>query len=248
MQLLIGTPSYDGTVTIAYMRSVLETLDALSAHGVRAGFETPSYESLITRARNTIANAFLRQDEYTHLLFIDADIGFEAQTVLRYLEADKDVICGIYPVKHLDIAKLRRMPPDMNDLEAEAAALRYTVKFRKGFPVDDHGLIPLEYGSTGFMLIRRHVLEEMAGAYPQLLYHNSFINSEDEQYDNYAFFDTMIHPGTRDYLPEDYAFCKRWTDIGGVIHGDVMSRFTHSGGRVYEGNFPCLLRGLQEEE
>lgn len=247
MMILIGTPSYNGTVTISYMRSLLETLDMLSASGVQVGFETPSYESLITRGRNTIASSFLRQKEYSHLMFIDADIGFPPDTVLRYLRADKDVVCGIYPVKNLDIAKLRAMPASMTDTEAEAAALAYTVKFKKGFPVDDHGLTRLEYGSTGFMLIKRQVLEEMTQAYPQLVYHNSFVNTGDERETNYAFFDTMIHPETRDYLPEDYAFCKRWTDIGGTIHGDVMSRFTHAGGRVYEGDFPTLLKSLHDD-
>lgn len=244
--ILIGTPSYNGTVTLAYMRSVLDALDILSAAGIRAGFNTPSHESLIPRARNFIANEFLRQPEYTHLLFIDSDIGFPPEAPLRYLRADKDVACGVYPVKHLDVARLRRQPPKLTDAQAEAASLNYTVKFRPGQLVGPDGFIRVEYAPTGFMMIRRQVLERMAGACPELIYHNSFVNSDDEDHANYAFFDTAIDPVTRDYLPEDYAFCKRWAALGGEIHADVTSRFIHVGSHSFAGDFPEFLKRLDD--
>ena len=83
----------------------------LEHQGVKTGMLTPCQESLITRARNLIANEFLRQKSYTHLLFIDADIGFQPELPWKYLQADKDVVCGIYPVKYLDIEKLRSIDP-----------------------------------------------------------------------------------------------------------------------------------------
>jgi hypothetical protein len=244
--ILIGTPSYDGTVTLAYMRSVLEALDVLAAAGVRAGFNTPSHESLIPRARNFIANEFLRQSEYTHLLFIDSDIGFPPEAPLRYLRAGKDVACGVYPVKHLPLERLRRQPPELSDAQAEAASLGYTVKFKPGQRVGEDGFIPVEYAPTGFMMIRRAALERMAKAHPELVYRNSFVNSDDEERVNYAFFDTAIDPVTRDYLPEDYAFCKRWAALGGEIHADVTSRFVHVGSRAYSGDFPEFLKRLDD--
>lgn len=244
MTIMIGTPCYDGKVTLAYMRSILGLLDALSGAGIQATFQTPSHESLVTRARNHVANAFLRDGECSHLLFIDADIGFEPETALRYLKAERDVVCGIYPVKHLDVEKLRRLPLGLPTSQAEAAALKYTVKFKPGCKVDALGLVEVEYGSTGFMLIRRAVLERMSRAYPDLTYRNAYVNASRPDVDNFAFFDTMIDPETRDYLPEDYAFCKRWTALGGTIHADVASRFSHLGGYVFEGDFPAYLTNL----
>src|SRR5262245_12475182 len=104
--ILIGTPSYNGSVTLNYMRSVLARRDVCQTAGVGTGFQPLAYESLITRARNYIANEFLRQKEFTHLLFVDADLGFPADAALRYYRSGKDVVCGIYPVKHLDVDKL----------------------------------------------------------------------------------------------------------------------------------------------
>ena len=90
---------------------MVQMIGFLEHQGVKTGMLTPCQESLITRARNLIANEFLRQKSYTHLLFIDADIGFQPELPWKYLQADKDVVCGIYPVKYLDIEKLRSIDP-----------------------------------------------------------------------------------------------------------------------------------------
>lgn len=241
--LMIGTPCYNGHVTVNYLRSLVPAIGFLERHGVCTGMLTPSHESLITRARNLVANEFLRQKEYTHLLFIDADIGFSPELPWKYLEADKDVVCGIYPVKHLDVEKLRTIEGDVLERVAQAAALHYAVKLKPGGrPEPGTGLLPVEYGATGFMLIRREVFTRLAEAYPELGYDFAYTN--DDNFGNVAFFETAIDPATRDYLPEDYAFCKRWTDIGGEIYADVHSVFTHVGTYEYTGNFTAFLTHL----
>ncbi|GAB6036082.1 hypothetical protein JCM15519_06410 [Fundidesulfovibrio butyratiphilus] len=242
--ILVGTPCYAGTVTVNYMISLFNMVNRLGRDGLHVDIMTPSHESLITRARNFIANEFVRQEEYSHLLFIDSDIGFAPEVLLRYLEADKDIACGIYPLKHLDVKKLRSIPTKYNAEEAEAAALSYTVKFKLGGKADNHGFRSVEYGSTGFMLIKRHVFTKMIEAYPELKYHYSYASTYDHMYDNYAFFDTFIDPETREYLPEDYAFCKRWTALGGEVYADTLSTFTHVGTRAYTGNYPVFLNNL----
>ena len=154
--ILVGTPCYSGTVTVQYMRSLFNMVGHLNSEGIHVDIITPSHESLITRGRNFIANEFLRQEEYTHLLFIDSDIGFEPETGLRYLRADKDIVCGIYPTKNLDLDNLRAANPELSPTEAEAAALSYTVRFLPGTTADGNGLRPVEYGSTGFKIGRAH--------------------------------------------------------------------------------------------
>lgn len=246
--ILIGTPCYGGSVTTAYMVSLFNMVRQLGSEGVHADIMTPGHESLITRARNFIANEFLRQPEYSHLLFIDADLGFPPDTASRYLRADKDVVCGIYPLKHMDVTTLRQLPAGMSEDAARAAALNYTVKFKKGVQPDAGGFVSVEYGSTGFMLVRRAVLERMAQAHPELVYNYSYASLYDHMYDNVAFFDTMIDPDTRDYLPEDYAFCKRWTALGGEVHADLQSRFDHLGAYTYAGNYPLFMEYTARKE
>jgi len=241
--LMIGTPCYSGMVTVNYMRSLIQMIGFLEQQGVKTGLLTPCQESLITRARNLIANEFLRQKSYSHLLFIDADIGFPPELPWKYLEADKDVVCGIYPVKHLDVDKLRSIDAKALGRVAEAASMHYAVKLKPGGRPDPiTGLLPVEYGATGFMLIKRQVFERMAEAYPELVFDYAYTNDEHEG--NVAFFDTYIDPDTKEYLPEDYAFCRRWTNIGGEIHADIHSVFTHVGSHDYTGNFTAFLTYL----
>lgn len=239
--LMIGTPCYNGTVTIDYMLSMLQLKDVLNREKIPFKLLTPAHESLVTRARNAIANAFLRQPDCTHLFFIDADVAFPAELVPRLLAADKDVVCGVYPVKGLRLDRVMAQPPGTSPAVAEAASLDYAVKFAPGSRAEASGLVEVEYAATGFMCIKRQVLERMAAAMPQLRYRYAYVNEAAAE--NYAFFDTAIDPDTLDYLPEDYAFCKRWRDLGGHIHASLLGRLSHVGSRVYAGEFATYLAG-----
>jgi hypothetical protein len=52
----------------------------------------------------------------------------------------------------------------------------------------------------------------------------------------FALFECMIDPVTGTYLSEDFAFCRRWTDIGGEIWADLDSRLDHVGPSVFRGD------------
>jgi hypothetical protein len=243
--LVIGTPCYGGVVTLPYMLSMLSLKDVLNAAKIPFRLLTPAHESLITRARNSIANQFLRDERATHLLFIDADIEFPPQLVPRLLCAEKDVVCGVYPVKGLPLDRVMAQPEGTPPAVAEAASLDYAVRVKPGCRMDEAGFLEVEYAATGFMLIRREVLARLMDAYPRLRYRYACTN--EAAADNYAFFDTAIDPETQTYLPEDYAFCKRWRDIGGKVHVSVVGKLAHVGGRAYAGDFAAYLanRGIK---
>jgi len=242
--LFIATPCYNGNVQSLYVMSMLGLQRLLMQRGIEHDMCFHS-DSLITRARNSIAVRFLNQQIYSHLLLVDADIGFDPTTVLRYLAFDKDVIGGIYPIKKLNIGDLRRLPVD-DDRAAEAASYNYS----SNLTIDDdnmpqNGFVRVEYAASGFMMIKRQALEAMVSHYPELRYQDDFTGQEMET--SYALFNTMIHEGL--FLPEDYSFCKRWKDMGGVVWGDVLSRFDHIGSYVYSGHVPAVvLKSLKPHE
>jgi hypothetical protein len=97
--LFVATPCYGGLVHQRYMQSGIALLQTCPAHGVRVSIELLGYDSLITRSRNALVAKFLDTESATHLLFIDADIAFEAGHVLRMLRFDQDVVGGMYPLK-----------------------------------------------------------------------------------------------------------------------------------------------------
>jgi hypothetical protein len=249
-KLFIATPCYGGLVTDHFLMSLLNLTRVLAGHGVDFDFRTVS-DSLITRARNHMASEFLRDDSFTHLLFIDADLGFDPNAVPRYLAFAKDLVCGVYPLKRLDIGAVRASPA-AEPAVAEASTYFYssTVSLREDNQPED-GFLRAEYGATGFMLIARAVLERLAAAHPELRYggdHSVWsggAGTNPGKDTRYAFFDTMIADGH--YLPEDYSFCKRWRQIGGEIWIDLHSRFSHVGSYVYRGDLGVMLSEAQRQ-
>ena len=82
-----------------------------ATYGIDVNYHFLFNESLITRARNYIADEFLRSN-HTHLMFIDSDIGFAAKDVLSLAalqsdESDYDIICGPYPKKVISWEKIK---------------------------------------------------------------------------------------------------------------------------------------------
>jgi hypothetical protein len=241
-KILIATPCYGGLVTDHFLISMLGLTRVLDKEGIAFDFRTIS-DSLISRARNNMASEFLHDESLTHLFFIDADLGFDPTALLRYLAFDKELVCGVYPLKRLDVAGIRASTAP-NDAVAEAASYLYssTISLRDdNLPVD--GFLRAEYGATGFMLIRRSVLERMAESYAALRYGGDHAVSGAKAKLRHAFFDTMIADG--ESLPEDYSFCRRWRDIGGEIWIDLASRFSHVGSYVYRGDLGAALGEAQ---
>ena len=98
VKIFIGTPCYGGLITTEYFKSCMQLVALAASNKIELQFGTIGNESLITRARNTLVQLFMDGD-YTHLLFIDADLAFNPDSVMRMLDYDKDVVTGIYPRK-----------------------------------------------------------------------------------------------------------------------------------------------------
>lgn len=236
VNLFIATPCYGGNLTSRYVLSLLGTQSLLIQNGI--GYSVYFHtDSLITRARNSIASHFLRQRVFTHLLFVDADLAFDPSIVLRFLDFDKEVVGGVYPVKQLDIGAIRRSAI-ADDRVAEAVSYNYSSSiYLHENNMPENGFIRVNYAATGFLMIKREVLERMVEAYPGLRYQDDFTRLD--PIPAYALFDTMIEEGR--FLPEDYAFCKRWRDLGGEIWADVASKFAHIGSYIYSGDIAAAV-------
>jgi len=237
MHLFIGTPCYGGVVTQRYMQSMCNLLAYASAIDLPVSIELLGYDSLVTRSRNTIVATFLDSVTATHLMFIDADIGFSAAQVERMLAFDQDIVAGMYPLKavHYDEAVYQRL--DAHE-PLELAQLRYVGYFGDGHGREEvDGFIAGEFAGAGFLLMKREALTRMAEAYPETRYRNAHSQAQPNPSPNqYALFDCMIEPETGDYLSEDFAFCRRWRAIGGKLWLDARSKLIHIGPREYVGD------------
>ena len=158
-KIFIGTPCYGNMITADYFKSCLQLTALAASKKIELQFGTIGNESLVTRARNTLVQLFMDDKQYTHLLFIDADLAFNPESVFRMLDLDEDVVTGVYPRKTIDWTKtIKKVKenPNIKENELHAASLQYNlnVKDPKNI-VAKKGFIEVLDGATGFMLIKK---------------------------------------------------------------------------------------------
>jgi hypothetical protein len=243
-RIFIATPCYGGQLTEAYFRSTIRLLTFCNQHQIPIAFGTIANESLVTRARNVLVAYFLQSD-FTRLMFIDADIEFQVEDVIKLIAHNKDVAVGAYPKKGVNWQRIResvkQTDQPFDDKAIASFGSDYAINFKfinreaKQIAIEN-GLIRLHDGATGFMMIKREVIDKMITSYPELKYNNDLNTPPELNPHFYAFFDTMIDPKDKRYLSEDYTFSRRWQDIGGEIWLDPSISLNHYGSFNFQGN------------
>ncbi|MDR2851866.1 MAG: hypothetical protein LBV61_02225 [Burkholderiaceae bacterium] len=243
---LILTPAYGGSVTSSYANSVLALSKLAMRVGMPLDFGISGGSSLVTRARNEMLVDFLVHPQFTHVVWIDADISFDPQDLLRMLLLDLDVVAAAYPVKNyrwpIDVAPGAR---EVTRAEFMRQALRYPVNSHEAAALpltpDANGLLEVTEAPTGFMAIKRGVFDLMRARFPHLRYVPDGLWPPERRAQCYRFFDTMVEESTQRYLSEDYAFCNRWRSIGGRVFIDTRVSLGHTGTHEFRGSLADAL-------
>ena len=221
----ICMPCYGGMLTEQTFMSFVKWGNMCRQLGLDWTVETMTNESLISRARNTLTAKFLHTKESTHLMFIDADIGWEPWHLLVLLNAQKDVIGGLYPMKSLPVKWCVNGIPG----QPEPA------------PEDPH--IEVTKTGTGFLLIKRDVFEKL-DAHPAVRPFNNDIGLP-EVLNPYmkTYFDTAVRENR--YYSEDWTFCENWRDLGGQVWIDKRIMLKHVGTYTFDfGTHEQLYKDL----
>ena len=207
----IAMPCYGGMLTESTFMSFIKWANTARQLGIDWTLETMVNESLISRARNTLTAKFLEQEGATHLMFIDADIGWEPWHLLVLLNRDVDVIGGLYPMKTMPI--------------------KWVVNGFEGAEEGPDGFQEVSKAGTGFLLMKRHVFEKL-NSHPAVKPYKNDIGL-DPKYDKNlkTYFDTAVRQGR--YYSEDWTFCENWRDIGGKVYVDKRVLLRHSGSYVF---------------
>ena len=230
--LYIATPAYGGMISIQYASSVLQTQSALTQNGIRAYFDILGNESLVQRGRNMLVARMLKTDA-THLLFIDADIGFTADTVMRLLKSGKEIACAAYAKKYTDFELIKKKVLRGDTEPVNQMGLDWNVNIYSKAIVEN-GFLRCMDSATGFMMIQRDVFTRMAAKMPEIECVNDILK-QDGTPKYFAFFDCIIDPENKRYLSEDYTFCRRAQNIGIDVWVDIVSPLSHVGHVVYAG-------------
>jgi len=208
----ICMPCYGGMLTESTFMSYIKWANTARQLGIEWTMETMTNESLISRARNTLVAKFLNSPQSTHLMFIDADIGWEPWHLLVLLNRDVDVIGGLYPMKALPI--------------------KWVVNGFDGAETGPDGLQEVSKTGTGFMLVKRHVFEKL-NQHPAVKPFNNDIGLPKELDQHLkTYYDTAVRENR--YYSEDWTFCENWRDLGGKVWVDKRVLLRHTGTYVFD--------------
>ena len=245
VRIYVATPVHS-ECSIHYTQALLKFQQACMMNGIMASFSLLK-SSLVTQGRNLcVANFLGDPGKYTHLLFIDSDIDFKFETIMKMLKFDKEVIATPYPMKHIHWEQIwERIQAGKITTKDELMKAGFIYPIKMDNLMDENnkqisvvnGLIEVSHAPTGCMLIKRQVFDKMIKEYPDdFIDQATIVNGEAKSNPNmYNFFDTVHEKESKKYYGEDFGFCKKWTKIGGKCYCLIDEYITHVGEYQYNG-------------
>jgi len=226
--IMLALPMFGGMCYGDFAMSLVRTVNFLTNLGFLVNTQAIFNESLITRARNSLARTFIQDARMHIMLFIDADIAFTEHDVLKLILADKDFVGGVYPRKviHWD-AVARAVRADKPN--PEDWAYSYLFKALEGAESHD-GLLEVTHAPTGFLLLRRPVFEKLMPLTP--CYEDAI---DGKQVVGWDFFKVGVGDNGK-YTSEDYWFSNTWRQAGGQIFINPFLKLGHVGMYRFDGN------------
>ena len=261
----ILTPCFGSVCFVNYVHCLISTLDVFRQYGIEIVIEFCRNDSLVSRARNNLVARAMANPKMTHIMFIDNDITWDANDILKLIISDKNLVGWIYPLKNYNWSDLlvdkknptnpspntvqqiieRKNGSQFKDIISDESMLqynlvRYNVNYLDSTLNIDKNLAKVKHIATGFMMIKRNVIEKMSKAFPSTKYVDdvNFLKAEENEF-AYALFDCGVEEGH--YFSEDWLFCHRWTKMGGSIWMDVSIALTHTGIEDYKG---CYITSI----
>ena len=220
--------------------SIMELIIFLKNNNIAASFYPIPFESLISRARNSAASKFLHDTELTHLLFIDADIQFKPEDVLKLIIANKEVVGGAYAQKWLDKSLIKDAIINKKNDDFLNISTRVSVHLENHKDTPNM-LMKCSYITTGFLLIKKSAFEKISNKYPEFYYINDIDGYHNPGAKFYDYFQIGINKETRRYESEDYGFSRLYLSTSTSTEPSEIWCCTditlkHHGWYAYEAN------------
>lgn len=233
--IYLATPCYGCQLSNSYVASLIALQAMCVKNGVPLEIDFIGNESLVERARNVLVERFLKFSKFTHFLFIDADIGFDPKSVFGLMDFNKDVVGAVYPKKFIDWKRIGEKLRAGDQEDIRQMGLDFNINIKPPQEVTKDGFVRVLDTATGFLLIKRHVLEKMKSAYKDELFAVNDVFGQNVD-DYVAMFACMIDPETKRFLSEDYSFCRRYQQLGGEIWADLKTPLMHTGTHIFTGD------------
>ncbi len=234
IHLAIGTPMHGGLCNSEYTQSLLNLSESANKSNVKLTTIFLGNESLIQRGRNTIAHHFMNIPDATHLMFIDADIKFRTQDIVRMIQADKSLIIGPVPLKGYNWEQIRQRAINGEDDIGRIGGIFNINKLPGIDMLDENEPFEIEHGGNAFMMVRRDVFETLKPHTP--IYTNGGVSMPDNV-EIYDYFRVEINKDTNHLLSEDYFFCHSYRQLGGKVWCAPWVESGHFGSHLFNGKY-----------
>lgn len=220
-KLAIATPFYESRGWAPYIHSIAASLSYLARQtSIDFDFWEISGDAYIWRARNGLAHRLLESD-FSHLMFIDSDMGWDIEAFQRVVAADVDIVGAAYPVK--------------NNWEHYGIRIQSD---KMGYPLVDEkwGTVRATDVPTGFMKISRTVFDRIRANEPDNWY---WTPSGDGAARIHNYFGHLLEDHV--IYGEDISFCRRATRAGCELHVETRASMLHMGVKAWTGNYHDFL-------
>jgi hypothetical protein len=258
-KICVLTPCFGDICHVGYIKSLLNTIQVFEKLKIDIHVEFCRNDSLVTRARNNLIAKAMNDKSITHFLFIDNDISWNPEDIVKLLYHDKHIIGGVYPIKKYNWHKLLTQNSDTNNYDSihkmkhhkdnsmisnlitdedyiRSRLVDYNLNYLDGRINITNNIAKVKHVATGFMMIKRTTIEKMITAFPSTKYTDdvNFLTPDENKY-AYALFDCCIENNS--YYSEDWLFCNRWINMGGNIFIDITICLEHTGLEDYKGAY-----------
>lgn len=233
MNVFIATPSYSHSVCVEYTVSLAQTMDVLYQNEIGIGLSILPGDCFVGNARNRLVSEFL-ESPCDNIFFLDDDISWHPNNFLNILKAPFDIVAGIYPQK-IDSDPIRfpvELSCDENNLITQE---------HEGLTFYKANSLP-----SGFMRIKRHVLEKMADQFKDEWY--KWPEPDGSFKHHIPYFESGVCRSEHDFHGEDYNFCQKARSLGYELWTLPDLDFSHIGKKKYSGNLQLLINKLIDGE
>jgi predicted O-methyltransferase YrrM len=211
-KIMLATPSY-GPTAPSYTYSIARSREALSAAGLNSSYLLLQGLCHVDDARNAICRHFLASD-CTDLLFLDSDVDWEPEGLVQLAKRELDIVGGVYPYRR-DGGE--QMPVRLMERSTHAI----------------EELLEVDGLPTGFMKIKRAVLELMIGTVPRYF---------DKLDPTHMFFSRPVPGEDMARWGGDIDFCNRAKGLGFRIFADSEIRLGHAATIILRDSLGSHLR------
>lgn len=211
-RIMVGTPAYNGQVQVEYVRSLLD----MTATGLNYAWYTVVNDSLVARARNTILARFHQSGDFTHLLYLDADVGISGRDIRKLLEHGKDVVGAPVPIK---IAGAGKPAFSVGEVISRSGTLASVTRI---------GTAVLMLSREAVDRLIQHAVENGRRYAP-----DSLTLGDVARETHYDVFRQGVSDGR--YVSEDYWVCYDLKSLGFEIFADLGIRTKHFGMSEFSG-------------